>query len=130
MTVETLKTKTHQEIKNFISQRLSNAKGGYVDLTEYEPDHRRFQMSGYEVETGQCTTENLAILNAFAYLGIYDYTSYLFLDFYKGDGTLYLKYFHEEENLEFNLATLGTIEIIAKVFDLTIFSDKPKRRRI
>ena len=88
-------------------------------------------MSGYESITGQCTLWNNSVLNTFADLGIYDYTSYLFLDFYKGSPTLYLKYFYENENLEFNeWSGYGTIEIIYEIFELTIFSNKDKRRRI
>lgn len=88
-------------------------------------------MSGYESETGECMINNLSIVNEFADLGIYDYTSYLFLDFYKGSPTLYLKYFTEAENLKIDdLDGYGTTEIIYRIFELTIFSNKPKRRRM
>ena len=87
-------------------------------------------MSGYETETGKCTVDNLAILNLFADLGIYDYTSYLFLDFYKGTPTLYLKYFHDEDNFEFDYSGYRTTDIIYEVFLKTILSNKPTRRRI
>jgi hypothetical protein len=87
-------------------------------------------MSGYEGETGQCTKQNLAIVNEFADLGIYDYTSYLFLDFYKGQGTLYLKYFNDTENLEFELGGYTTSEIIYEIFAKTIFTGESRRRRI
>ena len=45
----------------------------------------RFDMSGYDgrVSKGACTLWNQAILNRFAHLGLYDYTKFLFLDFYK-----------------------------------------------
>ncbi len=39
-------------------------------------------MSGYESHQGECTLQNLNVLNKFADLGIYDYTAYLYLDFY------------------------------------------------
>ena len=65
----------------------------------------------------------------FAYLGIYDFTHYLFLDFYKGNGTLYLRYFNDDNNIEIELAGYGTVEIIYIIFNFTIFSNKPKRRR-
>lgn len=86
-------------------------------------------MSGYEENTGDCTKHNLAIVNMFADLGIYNYTKYLFLDFYKGHGTLYFQYFSEEENHELELGGSGTTEIIYTIFQKTIFSNKPKRRR-
>lgn len=54
-------------------------------------EHRRFEMSSYENYKGECTLHNLSIINKFADLGIYDFTSYLFLDFHKGTPTLYLK---------------------------------------
>jgi hypothetical protein len=59
---------------------------------QIEKQHKRFKMSGYEAETGSCTIWNTSILNEFADLGIYDYTCYLFLDFYKGTPKLYLRY--------------------------------------
>lgn len=104
---------------------MRNMESGQV-----EKQHKRFEMSGYESKTGQCTVGNTSVLNEFADLGIYDYTSYLFLDFYKAIPTLYLKYFRENENLELDeWSGYGTTEIIYEIFKLTIFSDKGKRRR-
>lgn len=103
MTVEELKTKTETEIMDFIRYRLSFdefIKGSFPYKDETKNVHKRFDMSGYECKTGGCTLWNNSILNEFADLGIYDYTSYLFLDFYKGTPTLYLKYFHENENYQ------------------------------
>lgn len=79
--------------------------------------------------TGWCTLFNTAILNEFANLGIYDYTSYLFLDFDKGTPTVYLKYYDENENLEYDLNGYTTTEIIFTIFELTIFSGRSKRPR-
>jgi len=134
MTAETLKTKTKEEVFEYIRQRLTFNDNlanhlRHVDKDVFKNEHRRFEMSGYEAETGQCTIGNLSILNVFADLGIYDFTSYLFLDFYKGQPTLYLKYFNENENLEFEFSGYGTTGIIYQMFQKTIFSDKPKRRR-
>ncbi len=135
MTSEILKTQSKEEVVEFIRQRLkfngnfaNNLR--YVDEDVFKKEHRRFDMSGYETETGQCTVVNLSILNTFADLGIYDFTNYLFLDFYKGQPTLYLKYFNDNENLEFELDGSGTVEIIFEIFQKTIFSGKHKRRRI
>lgn len=87
-------------------------------------------MSGYESKIGDCTLHNLSVLNTFIDLGIYDYTDYLFLDFYKGSPTLYMKYFQTDQNLEFDKwSGFGTSEIIYEIFKLTILSNKPKRRR-
>lgn len=134
MTAEILKTKPKEEVIDFIRHKLRfnnnfESQLRYVDKGAFEKEHKRFEMSGYEAETGECTVNNLAILNLFADLGIYDFTCYLFLDFYKGTPTLYLRYFHESENLEYDFNASGTTEIIYQIFEKTIFSNKPKRRR-
>ena len=134
-TVEMLRKQTKEDVLNFIRNRLSFkddviSQIRHIDRTKMLKEHRRFDMSGYESEKGECTVSNVSILNEFADLGIYDYTSYLFLDFYKGLPTLYLKYFREEENLEFDLSGYGTTEIIYFVFEKTIFSGRFERRRI
>ena len=130
MTIEELKIKSKDEIMDFIRNRLSFENGILSSIRHSETDsiiHKRFDMSGYELKTGQCTVWNTNILNEFADLGIYNYTSYLFLDFYKGTPTLYLKYFYEDDNLEFDeLGGLTTTEIIYKVFELTILTEAKK----
>lgn len=130
-----LQSKTKEQIIEFIRQRLSfdgyiKSQLRHTDKESFKKEHKRFEMSGYESETGQCTKSNMAILNEFADIGIYDYTSYLFLDFYKGNGTLYFKYWGSDENQEIELGGYGTTEIIYKVFQVTILSNKSKRRRI
>jgi hypothetical protein len=136
MTAEELKSKPKEEVKDFIRKKLSFDIGISSSMRYLEPEqiakqHKRFEMTGYESITGQCTVWNTSVLNEFADLGIYDYTSYLFLDFYKGTPTLYFKYFLENENLEFDeWSGQGTTEIIYKIFELTIFSNKESRRRI
>jgi|SRR5690554_1911832 len=136
MTAEELKKMPKEKALDFIRERLRIDEGlidslRNIDSEQLKNQHKRFEMSGYESQTGKCTVWNMSILNEFADLGIYDYTSYLFLDFYKGTPTIYLKYFHENENIEIDdLSGYGTTEIIYKIFQLTIFSDKGKRRRI
>jgi hypothetical protein len=129
--VETLKTLTKDELFVFIRDELKFDDIVYNSTrkSSIENDHLRFDMSGYEDKTGQCTIDNQIILNKFAYLGIYDHTNYLFLDFYKGIGTLYFQYFGGGENYSVDLSGYGTTEIIYDVFKKTIFSGKPKRRR-
>jgi|WetSurMetagenome_2_1015567.scaffolds.fasta_scaffold432318_2 hypothetical protein len=134
-TAEMLKKKTKKDVFNFIRTRLAFNSAlisqlRHIDTELMKKEHRRFEMSGYETEKGMCTLHNQNILNEFADLGIYDYVSYLFLDFYKGTPTLYLKYFNESENLEFELSGNGTTEIIYFIFEKTIFSEKGTRRRI
>ena len=100
-----------------------------VKKDDLAKEHRRFEMSGNESKTGWSTVFNTAILNEFADLGIYNYTSYLFLDFHNGTPTIYLKYFLEDENLEYTFNGYTTTEIIFEVLELTIFSGKPERKR-
>lgn len=134
METTVLKQKSKEEVLDFIRERLSFSKEiqnqlRHVDEDEFKKEHRRFDMSGYESTTGKSTVFNSAILNEFADLGIYNYTSYLFLDFYKGIPTLYLKYFFEDENLAFDFSAFSTCDIIYAIFELTIFSDKRERIR-
>jgi len=68
------------------------------------------------------------IVNTFAFLGIYDYTAYLFVDFYKGDGIIYARFWEDKEDIEIN-NTGGTIDIIYNIFKITILSNRKKRRR-
>lgn len=124
MEAEELKKMTKDEILDFI--RLILIKPGATSLK----DHYRFDMSGYESKTGQCTLENMSILNKFAFLGIYDYTNFLFIDFYKGIGHVYLMYFWQSEYTQKEFCGEGTTEIIYEIFKLTILSDKGTRRRI
>ena len=99
MEITNLKQMTKEEVFNLIRQRLS-----FGDELQQQLRH----------------VDNL---------GIYNYTSYLFLDFYMGVPTVYLKYFSEDENLEYTLDGYTTTEIIFTIFELTIFSGKPTRRR-
>ena len=134
MEIAQLKLMTKEEVLNFIRQRLSISSDikrqlKHVNEDAFNKEHRRFEMSGNEETTGWCTLFNTAILNEFANLGIYDYTSYLFLDFDNGTPTVYLKYYSDNENLEYDLNGYSTVEIIFTIFELTIFSGKPKRQR-
>jgi len=129
-----LKDLSKDDVMEFIRDRLSFKNVAshlrHVDEDAFKKEHRRFDMMGYESKTGECTISNNEILNLFADLGIYDYTSYLFLDFYKGTPTLYLKYFNEKDNCEFDFNNFGTVQIIYKIFEKTIFSEKTTRRRL
>lgn len=134
MNIDTLKNMSKENVYNFIRERLAFDSSVVdsmrnIDKDILEKEHKRFNMSGYENQTGDCTIYNLSLLNLFADLGIYDYTDYLFLDFYKGMGTVYMKYFNTEENIEIDLSGYGTVYIIYKIFQVTIFSGEPTRRR-
>jgi hypothetical protein len=139
MTQDLLKDKTEKEIFDFIKERLSFKEAKihlrHVDSDLFKKEHKRFDMSGYDRDyehqdyTGECTVNNINIINIFADLGIYDYTRYLFLDFAKGNGVLFLRYYYDDEHLEFDLGGLGTTEIIYEIFKKTILSNNPKRRR-
>lgn len=135
MLKEVLQQGTKEDVYEFIRRRLEFPNDvaeqlRYANREAFKKEHRRFDMSGYEGEKGQCTLHNLSIVNEFADLGIYDYTDYLFLDFYKGNGTLYMQYFQQHENFEIDLGGLGTVDIIYLIFEKTIFSGYKERRRI
>ena len=134
MEITDLKQMTQEAVSNRISECLSCRDGlqeqfRHVNKEALAKEHRRFKMSGCESKTGQSTVFNTAILNEFADLGIYNYTSYLFLDFHNGTPTIYLKYFFEDENLEYTFTGYTTTEIIFAILELTIFSGKPERIR-
>ena len=126
--IETLKTMEGSEIKQFIRERLTK-----------DGEKLRFEMSGYDnyaipnslYKKGRCTLHNQKILNVFAYLGLYDYTSFLFLDFYKGGSRLYLQYWGDDELFIDDDFTNGdtTTEIIYEIFKLTNLSNRETRRR-
>ena len=126
--VETLKTMEESEIREFIRERLTK-----------DGERLRFEMTGYDssdipdslYKKGSCTLHNQKILNVFAYLGLYDYTNFLFLDFYKGGSSLYFKYWRDDELFIDDNFTSGatTTQIIYEIFKLTILSDKMTRRR-
>ncbi len=126
---------SEKEILHFIKERLKVSKNEQESiLSNFEGfgiynDVLRFEMSGYEKNKGDCTLWNLNVLNRFADLGIYDYTEFLVLDFYKGCGTLYYKYFQEPEFYELDVCGEGTKSIILKIFNLTILSGRTTRRR-
>lgn len=126
MTRELLKQKSKEEIFDFIRERLKfggdiESQLSYVDKEVFKKEHRRFEMSGGE----ENAEHNLAIVNEFADLGIYDYTNYLFVDFYKGSVVLRMQYINNNEELVFNLSSLGTRAIIYEIFEKTILSDAP-----
>ena len=82
MEITNLKQMTKEEVFNLIRQRLSfgdefQKQLRNVDKAKYMKEHRRFEMSGFETQTGWCTVFNNDILNKFADLGIYNYTSYI-----------------------------------------------------
>jgi hypothetical protein len=134
-TADMLKKQSREDVYVFIRRRLAFDENileqlRHINKEEMKNEHRRFEMSGYEDKKGECTKFNMAIVNEFADLGIYDYTTYLFLDFHKGTPTLYLQYFHSQDSLEFSLGGYGTVELIYEIFEKTIFTDYQTRRRI
>tara|TARA_B110000285_G_scaffold235494_1_gene317584 strand:- start:1339 stop:1758 length:420 start_codon:yes stop_codon:yes gene_type:complete len=128
--IEVIKTMKRSEAIGFIRACLTNDDG----------EKLKFNMSGYDSvdasnslrEMGICTVHNQKVLNVFAYLGLYDYTDFLFLDFYKGGSRLYFKYWNDDElyiNEDFTNGH-STSEIIYEIFTLTILSNKTTRRRL
>ena len=96
-------------------------------ITEDNGERKKlsFKMSGDTTDIHH----NQSILNLFEPYGIYDYTDCLSLNFYKGNGTLFVKYYRDFgfEVLE-GLSGLTTSEIIFRIFELTIFTNRATRR--
>jgi hypothetical protein len=118
MKLNELRTATKNEVLQFIRNTLT------VNGVRF-----RFEMSGYESTTGACTLLNLSIISRFAYLGIYDYSHVLWLDFYKGTPSLYMYDYNGALICHKTFSGYTTSEIIYEVFKETIFSNKTKRRR-
>jgi len=132
------------QVKDFIRERLRiiepetignhfRCKGSTEDyITFFEilkKQHKRFEMSGFENKTGECVVTTQEILNRFADLGIYNYVTYLYLDFWKGVPMLFLQYWGDVENQEHDLGGYGTVDIIYEIFKLTILNNKDLRTR-
>ena len=119
--VENLKSMTVTEIHWFIRGNL--VKDG---------KKLRFSMSGGDGgDSGSCTIHNQKVLNIFAYLGIYDYTHFLFLDFHKGCPSLALRYLDSDGvviDRDF-MHGHSTTEIIYEILKLTVLSNRKTRRR-
>jgi hypothetical protein len=99
----------------------------------------RFEMSGYDKystgrqrnmgDRGSCVVHNTELLNRFAKYGIYEHTNFLYLDFYKGGPELWFSYWGERKViLVDDMSGFTTVDMIARIFDLTVYSNKNKRR--
>ncbi len=128
-TAEDLLAMSRKNVKRFIRKSLAYEARHYIFSEDYLKFHKRFNMSGYDGGKGTATRDVFEILDIFSYLGIYDYTSYLVLDFYKGNAQIYLNYWGDDELQAIELDNLGTTDIIYDIFKRTIFSGKTKRRR-
>lgn len=120
-----IRSMNDNQLMDFIRDKLTINK----ELEERHSYRLRFEMSGYEINAGDCTLHNQRVLNTFAYLGIYDYTHYLFLDFYKGTPELYWRRFGCDQNQYKTFGGYTTSSIILEIFKLTILSNSPGRRR-
>lgn len=120
-----IRSMNYNQLMDFIRDKLTINK----ELGERHSYRLRFEMSGYEINAGDCTLHNQRVLNTFAYLGIYDYTHYLFLDFYKGTPELYWRRFGCDQNKYKTFGGYTTSSIILEIFKLTILSNSPGRRR-
>jgi len=123
--ISALRTMSEAAVKDYIrgeltrgTERLRFDMSGYdyYESPRYDGDeHRRI--------VGSCVLHNQRVLNTFAHLGIYDYSQYLFVDFYKGCGFIYIN------GEEHEVGGCTTADIIYEVFKLTILSGKGQRRR-
>ena len=140
---EKLKQMDDRQLTAFIRDRLKfpNPVTMSVRGDNYEKEHYRFYMSGYDGGCpGQCTTHNQMVLNKFADCGIYDGVFFLTIEFYKGTPFIIYRYWDDywrdqidskSESLMnvIELPGYGTVEIIMEVFKIAIFNCNCKRRR-
>ena len=149
ITVEDLKGMKKLHVLNFIRSVLSEIGTKYpinneksrcdIDSDLVFSKGLSFNMSGYDTgaakyhitDTKLCHITNTNILHRFAYLGIYDYTDFLVLDFYKGCPRLYFKYFGCNDYYfdEDEMNGWTTSEIIYRIFEFTLLSENGRRRR-
>ena len=103
----------------------------------------RFEMSGYNYESAGSgfnlekdicvSVYNQRIIDRFAFLGIYDYFQFLHIDFYKGTGELYFRFFdrsyHGGNCEEEEFGGWSSAYIIYYIFEISILSNHNRRRR-
>jgi hypothetical protein len=132
ITVNDLHQMSKKEVLIFIRSTLTqNGKKVSFDMSGYDATY----ITGKYRETiarktGTNTVYNQKVLNTFSYLGIYDYTKYLYLDFYEGIPIIYYQNWDDthDQTIE-DLVGFSTSEIIYEIFKITILSYKPKRKR-
>jgi hypothetical protein len=86
-----------EEIREYLKTiQFDESKFGKYEshIRQGKDFHLRFNMSGYDLDLTS-TEVNTNILLLFAKFGIFNYTDYLFLDFFKGTPTIYLRYFQK-----------------------------------
>ena len=119
-----------------IRERLLLVNNHAITIDKYNQSATRnglsFEMSGFDGSTGtagDCAVYNMAIVNLFADVGIFDYTDFLYLDFHKGTGYIYLRYFQQNEFFAYCVAGYTTCDIIKAIIHLTVLSGHRERRR-
>ncbi len=133
--IESIHNNDREGMLKFIRKELAFPVSLLQSLKEsreiVEQEHYRFDMSGYDFNgTGSVTIHNQTILNKFAKYGIYDHHEFIALDFYKGAVTFYEKTFtHGSKMKQHDFTGMTTSEIILEIFNLTVLSGLPKRRR-
>ncbi|MCD8166929.1 MAG: hypothetical protein LUE93_12930 [Bacteroides sp.] len=125
MKPETLKTLSREEVYQFIRECLifpppPEDRNDNAGVTTFRQPYHRFSIATSSAESSL----NQLILSRFADLGIYNYTNYLYLDFYEGIPTLYFQYREEAANRMIELPGVDTVEIIYEIFRYTIFSER------
>ena len=103
----------------------------------------RFEMSGYNYENSESgfnlekdvcvSVYNQNIIDRFAFLGIYDYFKFLHVDFYKGAGELYFRFFDRSyyavDCEEKDFGGWSSADIIYYIFEISILSNHKTRGR-
>lgn len=129
--VDYLKECTKDEVYHFIRKRLQfedavlkSIKYGNFDEAK---DHYRFDMTGFDHDCiGSAAINVQNILNKFADLGIYNHNEILVLKFWKGAHYIYYKPINGQLCEEID-GGMGTVDLIYRIFQLTIFSNSYRR---
>lgn len=128
-TIEEQINSNRPELTFDIRQMSEDAIRAYVrGILTVDDKRLRFNMSGYENKTGECTVHNNKILDMFAHLGIYDYSDFLAINFHKGTGVILFAGWRGDSNT-YEMGGEGTVDIIYKILELTILSGNGTRRR-
>lgn len=121
MTLNEFKNKSKKGALRLIREQLAfpNEILGqlrYIDKETFKKEHRRFEMGGYE----ENVLSNMAMVNEFAELGIYNHVNYLSLRFYKGQPIIYYQLTDRDANEKVELDGYTTSEIIYEILKITV----------
>jgi len=120
MTVEQLKTISKEQIYDFIRDRLKFDEGVLNSFRNTDHDILEKQHKRFDMTSRRYAAYNNSLLHLFDDLGIYGYVEYLFINFHEGLVYLHYQYSQNGKNYRLELTGEGTVDIIHRIFKLTI----------